>query len=172
MNGKKGEIVLGQPEEESALQKIQDISEEMYLVQGMNGALRICANDDLQLIAGLNVMFELLSNTVDYTLNEKPLLRYDQFEAFSGVWEWSFPSPVGCRYLGEESISSSVEISHYENMSPENFQNWTSMLSLDGYSTVSYDLEGSVSLSHTQKGTLHIFYDRTKCTLKIMKAQV
>ena len=169
-SGKDGEIVLGQPEEKSALQNAQDLSEEMYLVQGMKGALRICAHDDLRLIAGLNAVFEILSNTVDYTLNEEPLLWYDRFETLSGVWEWSFPSPVGCRYLGEESISSSAKVSHYENMSPENFQNWSGMLSSDGYSTVSYDLDGGVSLSHAQKGALYVFYDRTKCTLRIMEA--
>ena len=122
------------------------------------------------MIAGLNAVFEILSNTVDYALNEEPLLWYDRFETLSGVWEWSFPSPVGCRYLGEESISSSAEVSHYENMSPENFQNWSGMLSSDGYSTVSYDLDGGVSLSHAQKGALYVFYDRTKCTLRIMEA--
>lgn len=167
--GKEGEIILGQPEEKSALQNAQDLSEEMYLVQGMKGALRICAKDDLRLVAGLNAVFEVLPNTVDYTLNEEPLLWYDRFETLSGIWEWSFPSPVGCRYLGEESISSSAEVSHYENMSPENFQNWSCMLSSDGYSTVSYDLDGGVSLSHAQKGSLYVFYDRTKRILKVME---
>ncbi len=104
------------------------IADKQWQVYCENDCIIVKGSNDLTLLCAFSALFEYLTDAPDRTLEGLSMLFYHKNTVLRESWEQGVPRIIGGIYLGTEQIGSSSTRSYYQNISPDDINNYYSLL--------------------------------------------
>ena len=130
---------------------------------------------DLQMMAGVAALYEILEERADRTLDGKTVFFYDRGRVVRDSWQSPVPRVVGGGYMGSENIASDSVSRYYENVSLNDLCDWKLLLqeeALGSCVATSNAADNAQFINVRDKLEINVYYDSEQRTLTVNERKV